>query len=749
MSDKDDLIQCPKCDIFSEKLSFCGYCEHCGQFNRGRWKDRMKNEHLGLSAAVLFSFFCAVILLFINNFFDLIDKIEPILTGYVPEDSIENYAWLTLLVCALIAGCLISLIADKINLRDWEPAKSPRRARRVRNKWRMNQKAVILNILTNAKNPRIKISALPYFKDDEALLRKLFREETSTALRKEILKLLSTDKELVKSVILSDTNQKLRKESLEFLNESELLDIIEHDHTAEIEKAILNTLSHGRNEIVELLQKNLSESSKLELVSQIEDMETLADLKEIIHEPSILTALDTRIVELRDHYIKALWKNINKHEITAADILDMIKKERLRAVQKGIIARVSDKDVLNEISQSDIDPVLKKTSEDRIVKLNEEEKKTEERRLAKEDEKRKAAAEKALEKKAAAAHYASLKIPGVVVYTPNFASMKQTEAVTAIMMFALQSGNAHLMMDSIPKFTMSLFGELSGETIVEKSYNRFAQREGWRPITPQIQFAFKEGVAQYAIAFPSAADVLVINNNRNPSSEEQFSNADAESVKNLLDNLGENAKKSGATGIWSWTDSRSGKEKYVVFHSTSESNEFEFEAPDYVSNKVQFWERGSFSAAGRTFVDGPDWAAKDQKELDAARGCELEKQLFEAIDSEDVESVKTLLTKGASPNAKGGTWNDPALLAAGQKNNPAIVEALLNAGADPSGAANSGWPILAELISGTRDFLVIKALVEAGSDVNLKAPTGVSLLDIAEARGSQDVIALLKKHGAR
>lgn len=749
MSDKKGLIQCPKCDLFSEKLSFCSYCEHCGQFNRGRWKDSMKNEHLGFSAAVLFSFFSAVILLVVNNFFDLIDKIEYFLTGYVPENSIENYAWLTLLVCALISGYLISLIADVINLRNWEPAKTPRRARRARNKWRTNKKAVLLNILTNTKNPQIKISTLPYFKEDEALLRKLFREQTSTALRKQILKLLSSDKKLVKSVILSDNNQKLRKESLEFLNESELLDIIEHDHPAEIEEAILTKLSLGRDKIVELLQKNLSESSKLELVSQIEDMDTLTDLKEIIQEPSIQTALDTRIVELRDSYIKALWKNTNKHEISAAEILTMIKKERLRAVQKGIIARVNDKDILNEISLSDIDPILKKNAEDRIVKLNEGDKKTEERRIAKEEEERKRATQKALEKKEAAERFASLKIPGVVVYTPNYTSMKQTEAVTAIMMFALQSGNPHLMLDSVPKFTMCLFGELSGETIVEAAYKRAVEREGWRPITPQIQFAFKEGVAQYAIAFPSAADVYGPNITQEPSAADKFSNADAESVKDLLANLGESAKKSGATGIWSWTDSRSGEEKYVVFHSTSESNEFEFEAPDYVSNKVQFWERGSFSVAGRTFVDGPDWAAKDQKKLDAERGGELEKQLFEAIDSEDVESVKTLLKKGASPNAKGGTWSDPALLAAGKKNNPAMVEALLNAGADPSGAANSGWPILAELISGTRDFLVIKALVEAGSDVNIKAPTGVSSLDIAKARDSQDVITLLKNHGAR
>jgi len=708
----------------------------------------MKNEHIGaISGTLLFSFVSAILLAATNSLFNSTKRIELLLKRFVPAYSSENYAWLTLLLCAIIAGYLIMRVVDAIHLHDWEPARAPKLARKAHAKWQADRNAVIRRILDSPGQAEIKISALPFVEDDGALLRKMLSQESSTALRKAILKLLSNDKELMKSVAMSDNNQKLRLEALEYVDESSLVELLEHKHTPEMEKVLLNRLPRGRNEIIDILRRPLSDACKTLLIGQIEDMETLADLKEILKEPPLAKALDARIVELRGRYIDGLWNTAIKKEVTTEKIRKLIEGERLLAVRKGIIARVSSRDVLQELSGSDIDPILKKAVEDRLVKLDEEDRKAEERRQAQQEAKRKKAEEEAREAKATAERKAAGTTPGVIVFSGGYNRMSDADAVTAIMMFALKSGNPHLMMDSIPKFSLPLFGELGGEEIVRAAYKRSIEREGWRPITPQIQFAFKEGVPQFAIAFPALADVIV--SEPASSQDDRFANADADTVKDLLANLGENAKKRGVTGVWSWTDSRSGTVRYAVFYSTAESNEFEFNAPDYVTDKVQFWERGSFSSAGRVFVDGPDWADQDQKRIEAERGGELEMQLFEAIEANDEEAVKSLLARGASANAKGGTWNNPALLEAGQGNKRSIVEALLAAGANASSTTSAGWPVLAELISRKCDIAIIKALVEAGSDVNMLTPTGVTPLSIAEARSSDDVAALLRAHGAR
>lgn len=749
---KKERTACPECHLPSVQLGPNDYCEHCGHFNRAEWKKKNKANRIGLGwGTLLFGFLACMLLLGANSLFDLVDRLEKWLPRLNPSWDSENHAWFALLVAGVAIGLLFTILLELWNMRGDEALKSASRSKKARARWESNRASVIGDALSPNSSPQLRIGALRYVKDDKPRLRELLARKGPTQFRTAIVLLLKEDAELMAKIALDDEDEAVRLAALPFMPTAALVEAMSRETSAPIEKALLSRSKELLDRIVPLMDSPIREPYKLDLIAKTESLDTLADLKAAVKEPTILKALDARIVELRDAYIDTLWGDADREGFTTATILKLIEGERLRAVQKGIIARVTSEDILKELSSRDIDPILKKTAEERMTKLAEEAKKAAKRKLARQVEEREQAAERARMKKAEAERIASMKTPGVVIYSPGYSCMPDSEAVAAIMMFALQSGNPHLMLDSVPKLSLPLFGELSGETIIQSAYKDLVIRKSWRPISPQIQFAFKQGVAQYAIAFPSIADVLGPNAAQEQvtqAEQERFSNADADTLKDLLANLGEKAKKRSVTGVWSWTDSRSGQVKYVVFHSTAESNEFEFEAPDYVTEKVQFWERGSFSVAGRTFVDGPDWAEKDQKKLEDERGGAPEQQLFEAIEAADAEAVKAILAKGASPNAKGGTWSRPALLEAGQKNQLAIVEALLGAGANANATSSSGWPVLAELISATCDFDIVKALVEAGSDVNMKAPTGVTPLRIAEARGSQDVIALLRAHGA-
>jgi len=120
----------------------------------------------------------------------------------------------------------------------------------------------------------------------------------------------------------------------------------------------------------------------------------------------------------------------------------------------------------------------------------------------------------------------------------------------------------------------------------------------------------------------------------------------------------------------------------------------------------------------------------------------------------DVSTLKRLIAAGANPNAAdlgGNLWTP--LLHAIHKSQPAAVDLLLRAGADPKLAVNGLQPLL--MAVGTGNAPIVRRLLEAGADprsdetVFLTAVSGGALSDLDNpllGRCNTDVVkALLER----
>ncbi len=101
---------------------------------------------------------------------------------------------------------------------------------------------------------------------------------------------------------------------------------------------------------------------------------------------------------------------------------------------------------------------------------------------------------------------AGTKTPGVIIYSFTGSLPDQSAALVAMNMFAMSSGNVHLMMGGIPILVGALSGVPDDEEIIVRDYRRTAAKEGWRDIRPTCQIIYHGGEATFGIAFPQAAD---------------------------------------------------------------------------------------------------------------------------------------------------------------------------------------------------------------------------------------------------
>ena len=124
-----------------------------------------------------------------------------------------------------------------------------------------------------------------------------------------------------------------------------------------------------------------------------------------------------------------------------------------------------------------------------------------------------------------------------------------------------------------------------------------------------------------------------------------------------------------------------------------------------------------------------------------------------AAVANDVPTLKVALALGASARNVTSRYDGTALIAAAHLGHVEIVRTLIAAGAPLDHVNNLGWTAVIESIvlgdGGERHTATLRALVEAGANVNLADRTGHTPLALARARGYPEMISLLERAGGR
>lgn len=124
-----------------------------------------------------------------------------------------------------------------------------------------------------------------------------------------------------------------------------------------------------------------------------------------------------------------------------------------------------------------------------------------------------------------------------------------------------------------------------------------------------------------------------------------------------------------------------------------------------------------------------------------------------AAVANDVPTLKVALELGGSAKNITSRYDGTALIAAAHLGHAEIVRMLIRAGAPLDHVNNLGWTALIESIvlgdGGSRHTETLKALVEAGANVNLADRNGQTPLVLARGRGYNAMVALLQQAGAQ
>ncbi len=181
---------------------------------------------------------------------------------------------------------------------------------------------------------------------------------------------------------------------------------------------------------------------------------------------------------------------------------------------------------------------------------------------------------------------------------------------------------------------------------------------------------------------------------------------------------------------------------------------------------------GRFAAAGKAALDARDGHGRTPLMVAAhARRHEAAKALIAAgadlgaLDADrydvvtiasvanDVEMLRIALRSGASAARVTSPYDGTALIAAAHLGHAEVVRLLIAAKAPLDHVNNLGWTALIESIvlgdGGPGHLACLRALVEAGADVNLRDANGVSPLGLAHARGYREMAKILETAGAR
>lgn len=135
----------------------------------------------------------------------------------------------------------------------------------------------------------------------------------------------------------------------------------------------------------------------------------------------------------------------------------------------------------------------------------------------------------------------------------------------------------------------------------------------------------------------------------------------------------------------------------------------------------------------------------------------LERDFYDIVTiaavANDLPTLRLALELGCRPTNITSRYEGTALIAAAHLGHVEVVQTLIEAGAPLNHVNNLAWTALVEAIvlgdGGARHTATLKALVEAGANVNLADGQGLSPLRLAEDRGYTEMARLLRRAGAR
>jgi len=135
----------------------------------------------------------------------------------------------------------------------------------------------------------------------------------------------------------------------------------------------------------------------------------------------------------------------------------------------------------------------------------------------------------------------------------------------------------------------------------------------------------------------------------------------------------------------------------------------------------------------------------------------LEDDRYDAVTiaavADDEDTLRLLLSLGASAKQVTSRYDGTALIAAAHLGHAGVVRQLIAAGAPLDHVNNLHWTAVIEAIvlgdGGPRHQATLQALLEAGASTRLTDREGRTPLQLARARGYAEMAALLERAGAR
>jgi ankyrin repeat protein len=135
----------------------------------------------------------------------------------------------------------------------------------------------------------------------------------------------------------------------------------------------------------------------------------------------------------------------------------------------------------------------------------------------------------------------------------------------------------------------------------------------------------------------------------------------------------------------------------------------------------------------------------------------LENDRYDAVTiasvADDEDTLRVLLQLGASAKQTTSRYDGTALIAAAHLGHDGVVRQLIAAGAPLDHVNNLHWTAAIEVVvlgdGGSRHQATLKALIDAGANLQLTDRHGQTPLALARSRGYSAMVLMLQKAGSR